>query len=159
MWNPVGQNPTIPRQVLEGATSLLFVGNFSTWRATVSTLNQPYLCSELTSSRLWSRTGSRIRPPIHAFIDRLANHTQGTQNVLCGKLNFSKCVRSAGVIKPAGWSEEGSGWGNPQNDGWQGWPGLAEAQDFGPSSLGPWSSFAILFQQIITGCPLCAVLA
>lgn len=105
LWNAVGQNPTISRQVLGRPASLLFVGNFVQPRAQPSPLcNSPICVGKLTFNRLWSRTGSRIRPPIHAFIDRLANHTQGTQNVLCGKLSFSKCLRSAGVIKPAGWS-------------------------------------------------------
>lgn len=87
------------------------------WTTTLPTPRQPCLHSGLTFSRLWSRIGSRIRPPSHAFIDRLANHTQGTQNMLCGKLSFSNCLCSAGVIKPAEWSEESSGWENLQK-GW-----------------------------------------
>lgn len=74
---------------------------YPTWATTLPTVHQPHLRSGLTFSRLWSRTGSRIRPVTQAFVDRLANHTQGTQNILCGKLNFSNCLYSAWVIKPA----------------------------------------------------------
>lgn len=81
----------------------------STWGTAHPALQQPHLHGRLTVSRLWSRTGSRIRPLIQAFTERLANHTQGTQNVLCGRLNFSKCLCSAGVIKPVGWREEAVG--------------------------------------------------
>lgn len=88
------------------------------WGTTLPALQQPHPSSGLTVSRLWSRTGSRIRPPSQAFIDRLANHTQGTQNVLCGKLSFSKCLCSAGVMKPAEQSEEAVGEGTCRRGGW-----------------------------------------
>lgn len=125
-------------------------------------LQQPHLGRGLTFSRLWSRTGSRMRPPIQAFIDRLANHTQGIQNVLCGKLNFSKCLCSAGVMKPAGGSEAAVGGGTCRRGGWQvarprGHPGSGPSPCGACRDLGaPLSSS--FFQQIITECLLCAVL-
>lgn len=169
LWNPFGRDPKIPRQALgrpSGGSRLLFVGNLvpapPSEGSGLLALQQPHLGRGLTFSRLWSRTGSRMRPPIQAFIDRLANHTQGIQNVLCGKLNFSKCLCSAGVMKPAGGNEAAVGGGTCRRGGWQvarprGHPGSGPSPCGACRDLGaPLSSS--FFQQIITECLLCAVL-